>query len=52
MKEFDKLEEENKRIRQELILYLFNLAIPERDIKHIFIKINELINIEIEQEGT
>ncbi|MDD4049876.1 MAG: hypothetical protein PHX47_02590 [Candidatus ainarchaeum sp.] len=49
-KEFNLLKKENNDLRQELKLYLFNLAIPERDINHIFLKINGLIENEIKQE--
>lgn len=49
--DFKKLQTENERIRTEINLYLSdNYLISEKDLKHIFIKINELINNEIEQE--
>jgi hypothetical protein len=41
---------ENERIRTELKLYLFNLAISESDINYIFLKINSIIDNEIEKE--
>lgn len=50
-KEFNKLQRENERIRKELKLFIGdNGLISENEFKHIEIKINELINNEIEQE--
>lgn len=51
-KEFNELEIENERIRQELKLFISdNGLMSEEDISHIFLNINELINNEIEQES-
>jgi hypothetical protein len=50
-KEFKSLEKENEPTREEIKLFLFDCAISERDINHIFLKVNELINNEIEQES-
>ena len=50
-KQFEGLQKDNEKIRKELKLFISdNGLICERDINHIFIKINELINNEIEQE--
>jgi hypothetical protein len=48
--EFDELEKENERIRKEIKMFISDCGVIPRDIEHIFIKINELIENEIEQE--
>ncbi len=48
---FLELQKENERIRKELKMFISdNGLISEKDINHIFVKINELVNNEVEQE--